>query len=117
MQILATYAALKIDAGSLTGLDDHALHFQAGLLIFFVTAAVLRKPFWSPLPLAMVIALEALNEGIDRLGHGSWRWPDTRLDLANTLTLPLALFAAALLGRGLWLAWRRWRRPPARLPA
>jgi len=110
MQILATYAALKIDTGSFTGLDEHDLHFQGGLLIFFITAAVLRKPLWSPWPVAMVIGLEALNEGIDRLNHGSWRWPDTRMDLANTLTLPLIIFAAAVLARALWLGWRRLTR-------
>ena len=46
------------------------------------------------------------NEVMDRLHYGSWRWPDTLGDVANTLFWPLAICVGIRLRP---MIERRWR--------
>ena len=71
---------------------DKFVHVQAGLAIWSVSAIVLRRPLRSPLPLAVVILAETLNEIADRHYTGSWNWPDTIGDATATWLWPVALF-------------------------
>ena len=42
--------------------------------------------------------VEGVNEYFDRLAYGSWRWPDTRIDIIFNLFWPTLLFVAARSG-------------------
>ena len=70
------------------GGSDKFVHTHAGLAIWLATSAFSRRPLGSALPLLTVAILEAGNETIDRLAHGSWRWSDTLGDIAATLFWP-----------------------------
>ena len=78
---------------------DKFVHVQVGLTIWCASAIVLRRPLRSPLPLAVVIVAEVLNEIADRHYTGSWNWPDTLGDAAATWFWPIALFLLLRSGR------------------
>lgn len=84
-----------------TGLGDTMLHFNVGLLILFVSRAVARRRLDTMVPLASVIVAELLNEWLDRLFWGSWRWDDTIQDVFSTLFWPVILSWGALV-RSRW---------------
>lgn len=71
---------------------DKFAHTYAGLGIWLVAALLSRKPLYSFWTLLPVIGLELVNEGIDRLAHGSWQWHDTLGDMAATWFWPCVLF-------------------------
>ena len=83
-----------------SGGHDKFAHMCAGLAVWLLAAVLLRRPTTSILPLIVVIIAEAVNEAVDRIAHGSWRWADTRLDIVATLFWPLLI---ALVQRGLEL--------------
>ncbi|RJF93057.1 hypothetical protein [Sphingomonas cavernae] len=95
MQFVSAYAELKAQVAAWTSLSDPILHTHLGMLVFVATAVLLRKPFRSPIPLLMVTLFEALNECLDRINHGSWRWPNTLSDVAFTLVWPILIFLLA----------------------
>lgn len=72
---------------------DKFAHTYAGLLIWVLSAVILRRPLYSARTLAPVVALEMANELVDRIAHGSWDLPDTMGDMAATWFWPVALFA------------------------
>ena len=80
-----------------TGLPDSTLHIHAGLLILVLVRLLTGWSLRSFLPFAGVVVAEGVNETIDRLIFGSWRWPDTRADLFYTLAWPLVLSVVALI--------------------
>jgi predicted NBD/HSP70 family sugar kinase len=84
----------------LTQMRDPELHLVGGMLLLVVAAAVMRKPLSSGAPLAAVAGAEAFNEVLDRISHGDWQ-SDTGDDIVRTLALPVAVFLAARLVRGL----------------
>ena len=65
---------------------------EAGPLIAVRLNILTRKSLATPIPLACVAIAQAGNEILDRLHYGSWRWPDTLGDTANTLFWPTILF-------------------------
>ena len=71
--------------------SDRAAHLHAGLAIWLIAALILRAPLRSFRPLIVVMAAEAANECIDRVAHGSWRWPDTTGDIISTLFWPIVI--------------------------
>lgn len=77
--------------GDGTGLPDTILHIHAGLAVLMVARLVTRQSLGSFVPLSVVVAAEAFNEGMDRLTYGSWRWSDTLGDVANTLFWPVVI--------------------------
>lgn len=95
MQIVAAYAQVKNQVGTWTNLSDPILHTHLGMLVFVAAAVLLRKPFRSPIPLLAVTLIEALNECLDRINHGSWRWPNTLSDVAFTLFWPVLIYLLA----------------------
>lgn len=89
---LALYYHRFIDwVGDGTGLPDAILHIHTGMLLLMVARIATGRSFGSFVPLAVVMAAEALNEVMDRLSFGSWRWPDTTLDVLNTLFWPAVI--------------------------
>lgn len=104
MQILqqaaADYHGLILDIGATTGLPDAMLHLHAGMLIFLATALVMRRGLHDILPLGIVIIAACGNEVLDRINLGNWNWPDTRMDLFNTIVWPLATLLVARAVRG-----------------
>jgi hypothetical protein len=91
------YAALKSAIADDTGLANTILHIHGGLAILMIARLALRRSLGSFLPFWVVVAMELLNELVDRINHGSWRWPDTTSDLVNTLFWPLAISLGVLL--------------------
>ena len=85
------YALIKEAIQLDTGLANTILHIHAGLLIMLVARIVTRRSLGSFVPFLAVAGIEGLNEIIDYVNHGSWRWPDTISDLINTLFWPLVL--------------------------
>lgn len=77
--------------GDGTGLPDTVLHIHAGLAVLMLARLVTRRSLGSFIPLSVVVVAELLNEVMDRLVYGSWRWPDTLGDIANTLWWPTAI--------------------------
>lgn len=73
---------------------DKFAHTYAGLCLWLVSSILLRKPLSSPWPLAAVILAELANECVDRVAHGSWRWPDTIGDVVATLFWPFILMTS-----------------------
>jgi hypothetical protein len=73
-----------------TGASPELLHIHAGLLIWVLAALILRRPLRSPVPLAVVVAAELVNEIMDRLFWGEWR-PDTAADILATCGWPALL--------------------------
>ncbi len=77
--------------GDGTGLPDAILHIHAGMVVLMVARIVTGRSLGSLVPLAVVVAAEAFNEIMDRVLYGSWRWPDTSLDIVNTLLWPTVI--------------------------
>lgn len=96
---LIAYRDAKRHLGEITGASEDLLHIHAGLLIFVITALVLRKKMRSPVPLALVFLFALLNELIDIVAGGGQRPVEPYIDIANTVFWPTVLFLAA----------RRWR--------
>ena len=98
MALIAKYEAVKIAIATWVGIDDWLIHSQFGMIIFVLSAIALRKPLGTLLPVSLVIVSEGLNEYLDKLNYGSWRWPDTSRDLIFTIGWPLILFLCARIG-------------------
>ena len=77
--------------GDGTGLPDTIMHIHVGMVVLMVARIVTGRSLGSLVPLAVVVAAEAFNEIMDRLLFGSWRWPDTSLDIVNTLLWPTVI--------------------------
>ena len=89
--IAARYHAFIDWIGDGTGLPDTILHIHVGMIVLMLARVVTGRSLGSFVPLAVVVAAEAFNEIMDRLLYGSWRWPDTSLDIANTLFWPTVI--------------------------
>ena len=98
MGLVAKYEAVKIAIATWVGIDDWLIHSQFGMIIFIFSAIALRKPLGSLLPVTLVIVSEGLNEYLDKLNYGSWRWPDTSRDLIFTIGWPMILYLCARFG-------------------
>jgi hypothetical protein len=88
----------KLAVMSLTNLSRDALHVHAGLLVFVLAAAVLRKHPGSPWPwlVAMVVAcgMEAMDAVDGIVSYGHWRVRASVHDVVNTMFWPTALALA-----------------------
>jgi hypothetical protein len=90
------YAAAKRELSTSLGASEDLLHVHAGLLIFFVTALLLRRRMRSRLPIASVFLFALCNEVVDAFSPGSSgnRW-EPLADIANTVVWPTLLFLLA----------------------
>ena len=85
------YAAVKEVIANDTGFANTVLHIHGGMLILLLARIVTRRSLGTFVPFIVVLAFELLNEAIDRLNHGAWRWGDTTSDIINTLFWPFIL--------------------------
>ncbi|HEX8485607.1 hypothetical protein [Sphingomonas sp.] len=93
----AHYHAFINWIGDGTGLPDTILHIHSGMVVLMLARVVTGRSLGSFVPLAIVVVAEAFNEIMDRLLFGSWRWPDTLLDVVNTLFWPTIICLAVRL--------------------
>ena len=91
MGIPQLYQRLILSIGDGTGASDSLLHVHAGMALLIIARLISRRSLATPFPFLCVCAAEVANEVLDRLSYGSWRWPDTTMDAANTLFWPLVL--------------------------
>lgn len=95
MTATATYWHVFVDwIGDGTGLPDTILHIHAGLAVLLVARLVTGRSLGTLVPLSFVIAAEGVNEILDRIHFGSWRWADTLSDIGNTLFWPTVICLA-----------------------
>jgi hypothetical protein len=91
MSLAQAYAGLIRFLGDGTGASDTLLHVHAGMAILLAARILTRRSLASFVPLSVVCAAEFLNELLERIAYGSWRWLDTSSDFANTLFWPVVL--------------------------
>lgn len=97
---LARYAEAKSSLGDKLGATEALLHVHVGLLIFVVTALLLRRRMASAWPVAVVAALAVLNEVVDFCGPSPAPYWRSGLDILNTIFWPAVLFVLARRGKG-----------------
>ena len=95
--------ALKFESGKFAfsewaKFSDHELHVSLGLVVFFLTMILFRRPLQSVWPWLAVVFFEAINEYLGKVLTGTWNWPDTKLDILFTLLWPTLFFVAARIG-------------------
>ena len=97
MTLPAIYHGMIDWIGDGTGLPDTILHIHAGMAILLIARVASGRSLGTFVPLSAVAAAEFANEVMDRLYFGSWRWPDTLSDIANTLFWPSIICLAVRL--------------------
>ena len=88
-------------------MPDKLLHVHVGMLILIVARIITRRSLATPKPFAFVCVAEAFNEVMDRLYFGSWQWPDTSSDIANTIFWPLVLLIGLRMSKARGVTRRR----------
>jgi hypothetical protein len=91
MDVASAYGRFTQWIGDGTGASDALLHVHAGLAVLLIARLVTRRSLATPIPFAIVCLAELVNEVLDRIHYGSWRWWDTSLDVVNTLFWPFVL--------------------------
>jgi hypothetical protein len=97
------FVELKLAIEAITGLSQDALHIFAAVIIQLCVAAVLRRGVGNPLPWAVVLLAELVNEWADIHIDGVFERPETWTslhDVWNTMLLPTLLLIA-----GRWAPW------------
>ena len=99
---------LKLKLGALTGLSPDALHIYGGLAVLFAVSLILRRDPLKWQCWVALLAIEAVNEGLDLMLDGMGSEEATLSaglhDLVNTMIAPTMLII------GGWAARRRRRR-------
>jgi hypothetical protein len=98
MSFALKYETWKLAFSEWAMFSDRELHVSLGLLVFFLTMILFRRPMRSVWPWLAVILFEMSNEYLGKVLTGSWNWPDTKLDILFTLLWPTLFFAAARIG-------------------
>ena len=98
MNVTAVQSA-KLVIIQLTGLSRDALHIYAGMFVFLLTAAFMRKSPRSIVPLLTVffiaVGMEALDARYDLHTFGHWRIGESLHDIINTAFWPTIVFLIA----------------------
>lgn len=110
------YIAAMESLTRLSGVTHATMHVHIGLAIYLAVQFLLRDRRASYIALLAVLLLELLNEGIERLYYGTWRWEDTLADIALSVFWPAAITALGRYRRHRWRVYqlRRMRREAAR---
>lgn len=91
MNIADIYHDWTMAVGESTGLPETVLHIHAGLAVLVVARLVTRRSMGTFIPFWFVVAAETMNEVLDRIHAGAWRWPDTISDVVHTLFWPFVI--------------------------
>ena len=102
---------------SATGASSPMLHVHFGMGIFLLAQLLLGSRRGSLAALFIVLEMELLNEAMNRLFHGSWRWADTMHDIVLTLLWPGACVAVSKIRRWRWHQRERRRKAAQHAPA
>ena len=91
--------SIKLLIMQFTNLSRDALHVYAGMAVFLLTAAVLRKHLKSPIPMLVVLALACGMEVLDAIDsmrtYGHWWARASAHDIVNTVFWPTVVFVLA----------------------
>lgn len=115
MDLPQDYIAAMDSLTRLCGTTHAMMHVHIGLAIYLGVQFLLRDRRASYFALMTVLFLELLNEAIERLHYGSWRWEDTLSDIALSTFWPAAITALGRYRRHRWHVYqlRRLRREAA----
>lgn len=102
MDIVDDYIAVMDQLVVATDASRNMLHVHAGMAIYLGVQFFARNRRASPLALGIVVTIELLNEAMQRLYYGSWRWGDTISDILLTIFWPAAITALGLYRRRRW---------------
>ena len=102
MNIVDNYTDLIGDIVATTGLSHIALHLIFGPIIYVHVCFAFPRASCI-VPLQFTLTAELMNEIMNRLHYGSWRWPDTVTDIMLTMVGPCALAILTNGGRGFGL--------------
>lgn len=91
MNIVELYETITISIGQETGASDSLLHVHAGMAVLLAARIISGRSLATPVPFLVVCLFALANEVLDRINHGEWLWPDTGLDLLNTIFWPFIL--------------------------
>lgn len=96
---MASWYRMKMFVEHASVITSDSMHVLAGVLIFLLSAVILRRSILSWLPWLIVLALAVANEIVDLWVE---QWPDLAMqygesakDLLLTMTLPTVLLLAA----------------------
>lgn len=106
----AFWSAIKASVETFTehslGFSHDALHVLVGVCLQLLVAALLRRSIRSPVPWAIVLALECLNEWHDlRVEHWpspAMQWGESMKDVLLTMALPTLLLLTSRYAPGLF---------------
>lgn len=91
--------SVKLLIMQVTDLSRDALHVYAGLAVFLLTAALLRKNLRSPVPWLAAFLLACGMEVVDAIdalrSYGHWWARESAHDIVNTSFWPTVLFVLA----------------------
>lgn len=100
-----TWFEFKDYLAQVTDLSEDALHIYAALLVQITVAIAIRRSLAHPVPWLCVVAVLAVNEGLDLAEPGKpieeWQVLGGLQDVWNTLLLPTALLCLARFVPGL----------------
>lgn len=91
MNMAQLYESITLTLSNETGASDSLLHVHAGMAVLLIARTITGKSLATPIPLLVVLVAGLVNEVLDRINHGQWRWADTSLDMLNTLFWPVVL--------------------------
>ena len=113
----ASWHQTKLFIEHSVAIDHDTLHLMAGMLLWLVIAAILRRCISTMLPWLWILAFTLFNEVADLLIE---KWPDFGAqygegakDLLLTMFIPTVLILAARFFPGLFV---QWSPPPSAEP-
>ena len=101
MDLITNYRELTEAIKAMTSMPAEVLHVHAGMIIYLGSQFLLgcRRASW--MALSIVLEIELINELMNYLFYGSWRWVDTSCDILMTMFWPSMCVAVG--------KYRRWR--------
>ena len=102
MSIIDLYAHFTQFIVDATGMTRAMLHLHAGMTIYLAAQFFLRDRRSSIYALVIVVQVEILNEIMNWLHRGDWRWPDTISDVLLTIFWPTICYAVGTYRRKKW---------------
>ena len=99
LAIVLDWEAFKVWLSATTGLSHHDYHVLLGVALTLGLTWLLRVPLGSWIPIGIVLGLELVNEAFDftryYIDHYPWGPGPMLIDIALTMTAPLAIVLAA----------------------
>lgn len=102
MELASFYVSSVNEALVWAKLSHEMGHLHGGLAIYVVMQTLLRTRRASGIALQAVFGCEIVNEILQRMVYGDWRWADTLGDVALTIFWPTMLYALGKYRRARW---------------